>query len=185
MTPAWLLPTARATSWEPLAAVATLLVVLTATSAYADRWPLGLVGVVAAGLAAAVVAGLRDPAAALLSAVPTSPGVRRARRLVLLLPAGLATWLAWIGWGHRWAPEVGWPVGSLAALTATGLAVAVWAPPRVGVAAGVAVPLAWVAATTAGGALGEDHAQVLFGWQCHPELVTVAAAAAVLLGRNR
>ena len=59
----------------------------------AGSWPVGLLGIAAAALAAAVVAGLRDPAAALLAAVPTSAAVRRARRLGAAGPgraAGLA-----------------------------------------------------------------------------------------------
>ena len=65
-------------------------------------------------MAAAVVVGLRDRAANLLEAVPTSAEVRRARRLTLLVPVGIAVWLAylwparpwfrgWVGpWGRSW-----------------------------------------------------------------------------------
>jgi hypothetical protein len=173
--PAWLSPTLRATSWCSLAAVAVCLAAATALSLQADTWPTGLLGVVAASVAAATVAGLRDPAAALLSAVPTSAAVRRVRRLVLLAPAALAGWLAWVGVGHHWVPALGWPVAGLAALTATGVAVAVWAPARLEAAAGAAVPLTWVVTARSGG----------FEWDQHSELVTAAAGAAIWMGRNR
>ena len=91
-------------------------------------WPVGVLDVAAAGLAAAVVAGLRDPAAELLAAVPTSAappprpaaGAAGARRLAL--------WLGYLGAAHLWAPEMAWPIGPAVALMATGCAVAVWAP---------------------------------------------------------
>jgi len=185
VTTAWVVPTARATSWSALVAATGCLAGTIVVAAYADAWPAGLLGLAAAAVAAGVVAGLRDPAAALLAAVPTSTAVRRLRRLSLLVPAGLAVWIVWIGVGHRWAPGLGWPLDALAALTATGLAVAVWAPERIGVASGAALPLAWVLAARAEGALDEDQAGVLFAWQHHPEIVTVAALAALWLGRNR
>lgn len=123
---AWVRPTMRSIGWTPLVGVAACLALVTV---WADRWPEDLVGVAAASVAAAVVAGLADPAAALLAAVPTSAAVRRARRLALLVPAGCAVWLG-TAHGH---------VLGLLALTAVGVAVSVWA----GVPLGVAVPLAW------------------------------------------
>lgn len=175
MTPAWVRPVGRAISWAPLAAIASLLALAAGLSAHSGTSPDGLLGVAAAGLAAAVVAGLRDPAAALLAAVPVPAGVRRGQRLALLVPAALACWLGWVGVGHRWAPELGWPLAGLCALTLAGLAAAVWAPPPWGVAVGVAVPLAWVAAARAGD----------FAWDLHAEAVVVVAGAALWLGRDR
>lgn len=174
MNPAWLAPTLRATSWSSLAAVAGCLAVA-AVTAYPDRWPAGLLGIVAAAVAAATVGGLRDPAASLLAAVPTSASLRRARRLLLLVPAGLAVWLGWLVAGHHTLPSLGWPVAGVLALMATGIAVAVWAPDRLAVAAGAAVPLAWVVTARSGG----------WEWDPQPELVTAAAGAAILIGRNR
>ena len=173
--PVWVWPTARTISWTPLAGVTGCLATAAACVALVGVWPVGLLGICAAAVAAAVVAGTRDQAAALLAAVPTSVAVRRGRRLALLLPAGLAVWLTWIGVGHRWAPGVGWPLAGLVALTATGLAVSVWAPPALGPAAGAAVPLAWVIAAWVGG----------FAWEREPEFVTAAALAALWAGRNR
>lgn len=124
---AWLCPTMRSISWVPLATVSALLVVL---GVWLERWPEDLVGMAAAAVAAAIVAGLHDPAAALLSAMPTSAVVRQARRLVLLVPAALTVWLT----------TTGGPVLGVVALTAVGVAVSV----RAGVPLGVAAPLAWV-----------------------------------------
>ena len=165
MTPVWLAPTARSISWWALAAGAACLVTATAAAEYTGRSPAELVGVIAAALAAAVVVGLRDPAAALLAAVPTSLAVRRGRRLVLLVPVELAIWAA----------TVDRSLGGVVALTAAGLAAAVWAPGSAGLAAGVAVPLVWVVAARAGG----------LTWDQHSQLVTIAALAALWTGRNR
>ncbi|WP_243056644.1 hypothetical protein [Nocardioides sp. SR21] len=158
----WLVPTARAISWWPLVAVAALLAGASALAERTDFPVVGLLGIAAAALAAAVVAGLHDAAAALLSAVPTSLAVRRARRLLLLLPVELAA---------SWASGLNVPLGGLVALTAAGVAVAFWAGPL----AGAAVPLAWVVVARAGG----------FAWDQHLALVTIAAAAALWTGRNR
>ena len=159
MTPIWLVPTARVIGWWPLGAVAALLV----GTALLAEVPLGaFVAVAAAALAAGVVAGLRDPAAALLAALPTSVAVRRGRRLLLLLPAELA--VSWVSGLHV-------PLGGLVAMTATGIAVAFWLGP----AAGVAVPLGWAMVARAGG----------LDWDQHTSLVTIAALAALWTGRNR
>lgn len=131
---AWVWPTVRTISWAPLAGVAACLAVVTV---WTDRWPEDLVGMAAACVAAALVAGLHDPAAALLSAVPTSATVRRARRLVLLVPTALGVWLT----------TADGPVVGLLVLAAAGIAVSV----RTTVAWGVALPLAWVTFAWAAG----------------------------------
>lgn len=134
----WLRPTARATAWAPLAGVAACLAVLTSLPAY-DGIPLpaSLTGIAAAAVAAAVVAGTHDPAAALLAAVPTPAAVRLARRLLLLVPTGLGVWTLTVG---------GTLVGLLALIT-VGIAVTL----RAGVPVGTAVPLAWTALAWAAG----------------------------------
>jgi hypothetical protein len=185
MTPAWVAPTVRATPWLPLGAAGACLAAVSALGLWTGRWPADLLGVAAAAVASALVAGLRDPAADLLAAVPTSAAVRRARRLVLLVPVGTAVWLAYLAAGQRLVPDLGWPVGPLAALTSVGLAVAVWAPARLAVAAGAGVPVAWIAAAWAGSGLGEDVGTVLLVWQHHPWMVTFAAVAALVMGRDR
>ena len=168
---AWLLPTARAVGWLPLATVAAGLTAAAVAARSAGTWPVELTGLGAAGIASAVVAGMSDPAERLLAAVPTSAAVRRARRLLLLLPAGAAVWLGWLGLAQHLAPGLGWPVAGLVALTAAGLAVAVWGT----VWLGAAVPLAWVILARA----------AELDWEVHPELTTVAAGAALYAGRNR
>ena len=154
MSAAWLVPTARAMPWQPLAAVSARPWSESAPSRRTPTagrsacwvWPRPV-------LAAAVVAGLHDPAAALLSAVPTSAARRRARRLVLLLPVALLIWLAYVAVGHHWYPGLGWPLGQVTALTTTGLALAAWwpgGPDRRAVGAGVAAVLLWYAVAPAG-----------------------------------
>lgn len=124
---AWWWPTVRSISWAPLAGVSACLGVL---ALWLNTWHEDLVGMAAGTVAAAVVAGLHDPAAALLSAVPTSAAVRRARRLVLIAPVPLAVWIA----------TVDGSVLGLLVLAAAGVAVSV----RAGVPLGAAVPLVWV-----------------------------------------
>jgi hypothetical protein len=181
LAPGWLLPTVRATAWSPLLAVGVLLVGVSALLASVDRWAGGQLGIAAAGLAASVVAGLRDPAAALLAAVPTPAPVRRARRLLLLVPVAAATWLAFLWPGQQVLEGLGWPVAPALALLATALAAAAWA----GTASGVVAPLAWAAVEKGSGALGQDVSEVLLAWQHHPWIVTLAAVAALLIGRDR
>jgi hypothetical protein len=131
---AWLRPTARSIDWAPLAVVVACLGTVTL---WLDRWPAELVGVTAGAVASAQVAALRDPAARLLSASPTSAAVRRARRLALVVPVALGAWLA----------TVDGPVLGLLALTTVGVAVSVWA----GLPVGVALPLAWAVLAWAAG----------------------------------
>jgi hypothetical protein len=124
---AWWWPTVRSISWVPLAGVSAFLGVL---ALWLNSWPEDLVGMAAGAVAAAVVAGLHDPAAALLSAMPTSAAVRRARRLALIVPVAFAVWIA----------TADGPVVGLLVLAAAGVAVSV----RAGVSLGAAVPLVWV-----------------------------------------
>ncbi len=182
MTTAWLAPTARATSWRPLAAVATGLALTSVAALAIDEWPPHLSVLAAAAVAAGVVSGLQDVAAALLSAVPTSPALRRARRLALLVPAGLAVWLAYALLARQLVPGAGWYLGPVAALTMTGLAVAVWAPTGNAVAVGAVVPLAWVGVALLSG-IGGPAADALFLWRDHPWPVVLVAVIA-LLGRR-
>lgn len=184
MSAAWVRPTARAIPWGPLAGVAACLAAGAALTALTGPAPAGVLGIAAAALAAAVVAAQHDPAAALLAAVPVSAARRRASRQALTLPAGLVVWLLWIGLAGREDPALGWPVGPVVALTATGLAVAVWAPARFAVPAGVAAPLVWLVAARAAGS-GAGPAGLLTAWQHHPWHVTAAAGAALLIRRNR
>jgi hypothetical protein len=181
---AWLVPTVRSTAWHALAAVTLALAVVSALAANTGRWPLGLLGITAGCVAAAVVSGLRDRAAPLLSALPTSAAVQRARRLALLTVVGLGVWTAYLWSGQPLVPGLGWPIGPVVALIASGATLAVWAP-RGGVAVGVAVPLGWTAAAQASVGLDNDFSDVVFAWQHHPWILTVAAVAALVMGRER
>ena len=184
-TPAWLGPTARAVPWQPLLGVAVCMIGVVALATVRGSWPVGMLDVAAAGMAAAVVAGLRDPAADLLSAMPTSAARRRARRQLLLVPVGLGMWLSYLAVGNVLSPDLGWPLGPAVALVATGCAVAAWVPDRLSVEAGVAAPLLWMAVARASTGLDASVTGVLAGYQHHPWIVTLAAVAALLLGRNR
>lgn len=177
---AWVVPTARAVGWLPLAAVGLLLVGTSALTAYADRWPIGMLGIAAGAIAAATVAGLQDPAAGLMSALPTSSVMRRVQRLALLVPAALAVWAGYLWPAQTVAPPPGWPFAPFLALLASGLAVAAWAPPTWGVSAGVALPLLWAAIGRTGGRLDTQLSDVLLPWQHHPWLVITAAVAALV-----
>ncbi|EWT02011.1 hypothetical protein N865_20335 [Intrasporangium oryzae NRRL B-24470] len=154
-------------------------------AAVRGRWPVGVLDVAAAGTAAAVVAGLRDPAANLLSAMPTSAARRQARRLMLLVPAGLGLWLAYLAAANLVSRGVGWPLGPAVALVATGCAVAAWTPERFAVEAGVAAPLGWMALARAWSGLHDSVTPVLTAYQSHPWVVTAVASAALLMGRSR
>jgi hypothetical protein len=131
------LPTARAIRWPPAAA---LSVVLLAAAALA-RSTVGpanmLLATAAAGLAATVVSGLHDPAAALLEAVPVSAMQRRVLRLTLIGLPALAVW-SLIDW--MTVAQVSGP-GPLLALTACGVAVALWGPRRNAVLLGASTPV--------------------------------------------
>jgi hypothetical protein len=136
--PPWMRPTVRAISWAPLAGVAACLALMTSLPAYDDIvLPASLTGIAASAVAASVVAGTQDPAAALLAAVPTPAAVRLARRLLLLVPTGAGVW----------ALTVGGTLPGLLALTGVGLAVSL----RAGVPLGVVAPLAWTALAWAAG----------------------------------
>ena len=149
VTPAWLAPTARAVPWQPLAGVAACLMAVCLRGRRHRDGPGASSTSPPPALAAAVVAGLRDPAADLLSrrADLGGPPPRPAR--ALLVPAGRGAVAGLPPGRTSWRPA-GWPVGPAVALIATGLAVVAWAPERFAVEAGVAAPLLWVALARAG-----------------------------------
>ena len=173
------LPTARTIRWWPLGAVAVPVLGLVLLARSAGRPAEGLLLVAAAALASLVVASLRDEAATLLAPVPVSAMRRRLLRLAL---ASAPTLLVW--WGLAAAGASSEPgIGPLLALTASGVAVAVWGPARWQVLAGTAVPVVWFALdrVAAGGTVGE----VLGWWRTDPWAVAVVAGAACVLGRRR
>ncbi len=129
-------PTARAIRWAPATGLAALLIAAAVLARSADR-PADLVlAIAAAGLAGTIVSGLHDPAAALLSAAPVSVMQRRVLRLVLV---GLPAVVVWTLVDSLANAEASGP-GPLLALSACGVAVALWAPQRRAVLLGASTP---------------------------------------------
>ncbi len=78
------LPTTRAIAWSPLLVVGGVLLAVAAALRLLDSPPGSVLVLGAAAMAAVLVFSLRDPAAALLAAVPISRFQRRALRLALV-----------------------------------------------------------------------------------------------------
>ncbi|HEY0643700.1 MAG TPA: hypothetical protein VGD39_09795 [Nocardioides sp.] len=131
------LPTARAIRWAPAACLAAVLVAAAVLADSSDRPADIVLAIAAAGLAATVVSGLHDPASALLSAVPVSAMQRRVLRLVLV---GLPALAVWSLLDSLTTSALSGP-GPLLALTACGVAVALWAPQRRAVLLGASTPV--------------------------------------------
>jgi hypothetical protein len=173
------MPTARAVRWAPGTALAGLLVASAALARYADR-PADLVlAIAAAGLAATVVAGLQDPAAALLEALPASAMRRRVLRLAVVGAPALAVW--WLVDSLSTARPSG--PEPLLALTAIGVAVAVWAPPRRGVLLGASTPVALF--TLHQVVPSGTASDVIAWWLTDPWWVLAAATVLCVVGRRR
>lgn len=188
----WLVPTARAVAWRPLAVVVPTLAVALALahSAGAASVPPMLLGVALALLVAAALLGLDDPARDLLAAVPTNLARRRAQRLALLGPAAVGATVGLLVAGRQLdlaADPVGSGVASAAALSAVGLLAGRIAERwRMELLApvGAAAPIAWVlvaAALPVEGVLGE----VANGWAERPWPWALAATTAWLLASRQ
>jgi hypothetical protein len=184
----------RATPWTPLLGATTALLVVGAALHVADQSPAEILVLAAAVMAAAVLAGLHDPAADLLEPLPVSAGWRRAHRLLLLAPAGLAAWLVLLRLGRLADPgwSAGLLVGPLVALVCVGLAAATWARRELQATAAVAVPLGWFALYEVTSGLTQDASgelgligDLLGAWLERPAGVTVLALAAMALGWRR
>jgi hypothetical protein len=173
------LPTARAVRWTPGVALSGLLVASAALARYADRPADVVLVIAAAGLAATVVAGLQDPAAVLLAAVPVSAMRQRLVRLAVVGTPALAVW--WVLDSLSTARISG--PGPLLALTATGVAVAVWAPPRRAVLLGAATPVALFALHQV--APAGTASEMTAWWLTDPWWVLAAATLLCVAGRRR
>lgn len=172
-------PTARAVRWAPAASLAVVLLAVAALTRSAQRPADIVLAIAAASLAATVVSGLHDPAATLLSAVPVSAMQRRMLRLTLLGVPGLAVW--WLLEALTTATPSG--PGPLLALTACGVAVALWAPQRRAVLLGASTPLALFVvhqAVPAG-----TVSDVTGWWQSDPWWVLAGAILVCVAGRRR
>jgi hypothetical protein len=174
-------PTARAVRWTPVV-VASVLLVGAALAVRASARPSDLLlALAAAALASMVVAALHDPARDLLAALPVSAMQRRVLRLALVGGPVLGAWTTLVVLAGT-ASDTTW-TGSLLALSATGVAVAVWSGPRTGVALGAAVPVLWFALDRAvPGGLGSDAVGL---WRTDPWLVAATAGLVCWLGRHR
>jgi hypothetical protein len=173
------LPTARAMRWAPAVLLAAVLVAATLLARSAGRPADVVLAIAAAGLAATVVSGLHDPAAAMLSAVPVSLMQRRVLRLGLLGVPALAVWFLL---DSLTTARLSGP-GPLLALTACGVAVALWAPPRRAVVLGASTPVALFALHQflPDGAVSD----VVGWWLTEPWWVLAAAALWCIAGRRR
>lgn len=183
--------TAHAISWSPLGAAAVLALAVGATVALSGSPASSVLPLAAATLAAGALAGLHDPASALLGAVPASAARRRLHRLALVVPASALAWAGLLtaarlddGW------SAGWPAAPLAALLAAGVAVATWAPQGRAVAAAVALPMAWAVLHQL---LGQSHGVAgtslgdwaVSAWLVHPWAVAAVAGVAAAAGWRR
>jgi hypothetical protein len=172
-------PTARAIRWTPAVCLAGVLVAATLLARSAGGPADVVLAIAAAGLAATVVSGLHDPAAAMLSAVPVSVMQRRLLRLALL---GLPALAVWVLHDSLTAAQMSGP-GPLLALTGCGVAVALWAPPRRAVVMAASTPVALFALhqLLPGGTVSD----IVGWWLTEPWWVLAAATLLCVLGRRR
>jgi hypothetical protein len=189
-----LAPTLRATPWTPLLGATTGVLAIGAALHASGGSSADILALSAAVMAAAVLAGLHDPAADLLEPLPVSAGWRRAHRLLLLAPAGLAAWVGLLALGRLADPDwsAGLPVGPLVALVSAGLAAATWARRELQATVAVAVPLGWFALYEVTSGLTQDATgdlrvvgDLLHAWLDRPTGVTVLALTAMALGWRR
>lgn len=195
VVPAWLHPTVRAINWTPLALITAALSATVVTLGWRHiEVPSLITHLGVAGLAAAAVLGLDDPARPLLQALPTRPIAQLAHRAVLLVAA---TALAAAGCvvvaiavtGDRFVdsrstdPEL---AAALMALAASGTAVRAILGTRLEQAEEAAAGsiLLWV-----GGAVVVPDAWVpeplRLAWLDHPLLVTAVAVLVVIVATCR
>jgi hypothetical protein len=185
--PAWARPTVRATPLAPLAVAAAAFVLLGTVVLVVDGSPEPLLPLAAAATAAALVAGLHDPAASLLAAMPASPARRLLHRLALLVPLTLLVWAGMLAAAQLAAPDwrSGWPFGPVTALACTAVAVSVWAPKATNAAWGAAAPMLWFALTRVVGDPGGVVGALLWAWVSDPWVVVAVALAAGVAGARR
>lgn len=184
-SPAWLRPTRRAIEWTSLTFItAAILVASTILGWRAIEVPLFIRSMGVAGLAAAAVLGLGDPARPLLEALPTPPIARLGHRVSLLAGATAMAAAVIVAsarlFGFSPTPEADL-AGALIALTAIGIAVHAILSATVDHAneAAAGVILLWVVAGALPVASLADP--VAMAWLNHPSIV-IAIAATVTLG---
>ena len=174
-------PTARATAWSPLVALALSLLLLAGLFRLRDTSSDTLVLMGAAAVAAALVLAVRDPADGLLAAVPVSRLTRRLLRVGLLAAVAVPLWLG----VTLLLPGAGSGLAPLVALAASGFAVATWLPGDRSVLPAATVPLVWAVADQLLGAREGLLGDVTGVWVSHPWPVAGVAVLLVAVGRHR
>ena len=174
-------PTARVVAWTPVLGVAGGLIVVGLLFRSLEAVSATVFGMGAAAIAATVVFSLRDPAAAVLAAVPVSRLTRRLLRLaivgVVVAPVWLLLALTLTGTGTGPAPVL--------ALTSAGMAAATWLPPDGDIAVAAAVPLLWVTLSEILGLGFRSLDGTVDLWSTHPWSVVAGCVGLVILGRHR
>jgi hypothetical protein len=177
------LPTARSMAWTPVAVTATGLVAVAMLARATERGtPLAL-SLTAGALAALAVLALRDPAAALLAAVPLSAWRRRALRLAWIAAVVLPLWM--VVTALLPAVGLGTALPALLALSASALAVAVWIPDGGDPGRAAALPLLWVAAGSTVGGVGGPVGDASLLWREHPWPLLAVAVVLLAAGSSR
>jgi len=177
------LPTARAIAWTPLVTVTCALLAVGAVIRSVNGNADPLLWLSAGAMASCLVFSLRDPAWALLAAVPTSRMTRNLLRLGLV--GGLALPLLLLVTALLPGPDGSSVLAPALALATSGVAVATWTPVHRDVALAGAVPLVWAGADQLVGGLIGPAGEALAWWHTDPWAVTTVAAVLVTLGRNR
>ena len=187
--PAWLWPTVRAVDLWPVAIVTVVLGIVTVSFGWRDvEMPAIVRHAGFAGLAAAMLLGLDDPARPLVHALPTQALERLLHRVVVLATAAglVGTLLAVASWGVELSPSAtSAEAAALVALIATGLAVFAVTAPRVDRAAEVAAVsvVLWVGA----GVVPRFGLPVVvvIGWLEHPWPVAACASMVAVVFVHR
>jgi hypothetical protein len=187
--PAWLWPTARAVELWPLATVTVVLGIVIVSFGWREvEMPAIVRHAAVAGLAAAMLLGLDDPARPLMNALPTQALERLLHRVVVLAVAAgiVGTLFAAASWRVDLSPSAtSAEAATLVALLATGLAVFAVTAPRVDRAAEVAAlsVVLWVGAAVVprfglpGG--------LVTGWLEHPWPVAACASMVAVVFVHR
>lgn len=185
----WLRPTRRAIDWTPLTLVTAAILATSVILGWRTIEVPALVQTLgAAGLAAAAVLGLGDPARPLLQALPTATITRLTHRAALLVGATtLAVVTIVIGERLLALSPTAEPnlAAALIALAATGTAVHHTISPTIDHAneAAAGVILLWVAAAAVPVAVLPEVVRV--AWLDQPWIVTAAAAVVTLVATTR
>jgi hypothetical protein len=167
-------------TWTPVVALGATLLLVAGLFRVRDASSSTVLAMGAAAVAAAFVAALRDPAAAMLAPLPVARLTRRLLRLVETAAFAVPIWLV----VALVLPGDGTGLAPLLALTSAGVAAATWLPVDRDVMPAVVVPLLWATVSELfGDVAGVGGALDL--WSEHPWPVFAAGASLIVLGRHR